>query len=159
MKFVAGEIPGMVLKRSQGIDTANLSLDLSLSNLVWALDGIRTIEAIAREDGYNLDVLVERAGQLLAMGLVEKVVDNSRRIADHSFVQELTRQLSTAIGPIADLLIEDIAQEMGLDLNSFPLYQLDNFIALLSKEIRQKEKADTFVENMRDFIKEKYRSR
>ncbi len=147
----------MILKRSIGVDITALSLDLSLSNLFWALDGGRTLEVIAVEEGYEIDVLLERANQLIKSGLVEQV-QKTAASGSQKLVRAMVKELSKAVGPIADILIEDIAEEAGCDLRHLSLHQMERLVQHLAKEIRPKEKAETFYTNMRSLIEQSYRS-
>jgi len=56
--------------------------------------------------------------------------------------------LSRAIGPIAEILIEDLAAEMQLNLSAIPLNQAAELIAQLSLEIPNEDIQMQFKKSM-----------
>lgn len=151
MSYTADGISKMILKRSPGVDTAELSLDLSLSNLFWALDGVRSLEILAQDEGYEMDIIFDRANQLMNQGLVEEVVQRAPPGGQY-LSQILAKELSKAVGPIADILIEDVVEETGCDLQNIKPHQMENLVRKLTREIGPKQKAEDFYQRMRSLI-------
>ena len=64
-------------------------------------------------------------------------------------------QYSLAVGPIAEVLIEDEVQNLGYDLSRFPVQRLAELMNRLYREIKREEKKMIFKTNMMHKIREK----
>ncbi len=76
MKLTTEEMVGMVLMHAEHVDISNLGLNLHLTNIFWALDGSRTVKAIARQDRYDLNDLADKINTLIEKGLVTNPIDD-----------------------------------------------------------------------------------
>ncbi|MGD8764657.1 MAG: hypothetical protein PVG87_20290, partial [Desulfobacteraceae bacterium] len=74
---------------------------------------------------------------------------------DKDFFEYLYLQFSLAVGPVAEVLIEDEVQDLGYDLSQFPTQRIAELIDRLSRNIRREEKKNTFTKNMINKIGEK----
>jgi len=63
--------------------------------------------------------------------------------------------LSLAVGPIAQVLIEDEVENMGYELSGFPGHRAADLIDNLAQEIRREEKKDVFLKMLATKIREK----
>jgi hypothetical protein len=71
---------------------------------------------------------------LLAQGLIEPV---QREIPplDRSFLNAMRANLARAIGPMAEILMEEVLVEMGLDASRIPVEQAAELINRIALEI------------------------
>jgi hypothetical protein len=67
----------------------------------------------------------------------------------------LKTQLSQAIGPIAEILLEDAVYDLGHDLDRFPASQVAELVDYLAREIQRQDKAIAFKQNILLKIREK----
>ena len=67
---------------------------------------------------------------------------------DQSFMETLRIHLSRAIGPMAEILIEDMAAEMEIDPVAIPVNQAAELIAHLALEIPDEENQIQFKKSM-----------
>jgi len=82
-------------------------------------------------------------------------VENAKPVLDKDFLSYLNSELANAIGPVAEVIIEDSASELGYDLSKFPGHRAAELIDLLAGEIQKEDKKNTFKQNMLNKIKEK----
>ncbi|MDX1709483.1 MAG: hypothetical protein R3274_12840, partial [Desulfobacterales bacterium] len=74
---------------------------------------------------------------------------------DKDFFDYLMAHLSLAVGPIAQVLIEDEVENLGCELSRFPGHRVAELIDKLAQEIRREEKKNEFIEKMAAKIREK----
>jgi hypothetical protein len=87
-------------------------------------------------------------------GLVEKVAQEIVML-DKDFFEYLVAHLSLAIGPIAQVLIEDEVENLGYELSRFPGHCVAELIDNLAQEIRREAKKNVFLKIMATKIREK----
>jgi site-specific recombinase XerC len=104
MDFSSSEISSTVFKRIVRDDIGEFPLDHQMLAVFMELDMSTMREIIAK---------------LMQNGLVEKV-DKEIVILDKDFFDYLVSHLSLALGPIAQVLIEDEIHDLGLEISRFP---------------------------------------
>ena len=67
---------------------------------------------------------------------------------DKTFLRFITDELYVAIGPIAEVLMEETAIELGFDLFHIPTDNAPEFIDVLSRHILREEKKFSFQKKM-----------
>jgi hypothetical protein len=82
-------------------------------------------------------------------------VDKETVTLDKDFFDYLVGQLSLAVGPIAQVLIEDEIHKLGHETSRFPGQRVAELVHNLAREIRRKEKKDVFLKMMATKIREK----
>ena len=103
----------------------------------------------------DMGKLKEVLTRLHGYKLVEKV-ENAVPMLENEFFVFLTDQLSLAIGPIAEFLIEDEIRELGDDTAQIPIRQAAELVNLLARQIPREEKRVGFQQAMANKIKEAY---
>ena len=101
-----------------------------------------------------MSTMREIIAKFLQNGLVEKV-DKETVTLDKDFFDYLVGQLSLAVGPIAQVLIEDEIHKLGHETSRFPGQRVAELVHNLAREIRRKEKKDVFLKMMTTKIQEK----
>jgi len=79
--------------------------------------------------------------------LIERT-DKPTPVLDKEFFDFLKIQLSMAMGPIAEVLIEDKIQEFGNITTKTPWYRAAELVDLLSRQIHREEKKIAFQQAM-----------
>jgi hypothetical protein len=153
MKLSLQELSELTFKRSENVALSDLSLDIKMTNVAWAMDGTRDLATVARQDNYDLQMLAENVQQLIGMGVLQ-VVPGSRRstpVASNATVtvnnglfNDLIRRLSNAIGPVAEIIIEETVAEMGYDFASFPGGKFGMLVNRLAQEIQDPKALELF---------------
>lgn len=152
MDYSLQELSEMVFRKSENVNISDLSLDIKMQNIYWAMDGSRDLKTVAREDAYDLEELTANVQNLLKMGLLEtsQVMPG---VVDKETLDMLTQNFSRAIGPMADIIVEDTISDMGYSLSSLPNQKLEQLINQLALEIRDVEGSENFKSSMSHLIK------
>jgi len=129
-------------------------LDHRTLNVFMELDGKAPLSMVAQKAGLNMGTMREVIAKLLQKGLVEKV-DRETVMLDNDFFDYLVAHLSLAVGPIAEVLIEDEVQNLGHELSRFPGHRVAELVDNLAREIRREEKKTLFLKMMATKIREK----
>lgn len=154
MDPTSGDVSGKVFRRVTKADLGEFSLDGNMLNVLMSLDGKKDLPAVAGELGLSLDDARQVMSRLLELGLAESVEAESVAV-DQEFLDYLNSQLVNAVGPVASVLMEDVARELGHELSKFPGNRAAELIVQLSQEIQQEDMKHQFKQNMLNKIKEK----
>jgi predicted transcriptional regulator len=154
MDFSSSELSAMVFKRVVRKDIGEFPLDHQMLSVFMELDGKAPLGVVARKTGLNMSSMREIIARLMQNGLVQKE-DQQIVMLDKDFFEYLVAQLSLAVGPIAQVLIEDEVENLGYELSQFPGHRVDELIEKLAQEIRREEKKKVFLKMMAMKIREK----
>ena len=154
MDLSSAGISTMVFKRLLREDQGDFLLDQKMLTVFMELDGQKNLGAVASEAGLNMSSMREVISKLLQLKLIEKVEENIHFL-DNDFIEYLSGQFSLAVGPIAQVLIEDETQDLGFSVSQFPIQRVAELVDRLSREIRRDEKKTEFKRNMINKIREK----
>lgn len=127
------------------------NLDLGLKNVYWAIDGIRTVGEIAKEDMYEPKHLEEQLRKLVQLGLIAPTEDKKR--AGKPIFRFLSQMLSDQFGPMGDVVLDDAIKGLGYNRDSFPSSRLPKLIDLLAMEVGDPQKANQFKRTVEQELK------
>jgi hypothetical protein len=128
-------------------DDQEVSLDADMIRLLIAIDGKKSLYQIAEELDMESAVFKKTVSKLLQQGLIEPI----RRdipILDETFLAALKINLSKAIGPMAEILIEEVSSEMRLNTSAIPVQQAAELITHLSLEVPDEDDRMRFKKSM-----------
>ena len=128
-------------------DDDEISLDADMIRLLIAIDENKSLNQIAEEVDMSGSEFKSTLSRLLEQGLIEPV-QKKLMVLDKSFLEMLRVNLSKAIGPIAEILIEDVAEEMQLEPSAIPINQAAELITQLSLEVPDEESQIQFKKSM-----------
>jgi hypothetical protein len=128
-------------------DNDEISLDADMIRLLIAIDENKSLNQIAEEVDMSGSEFKSTLSRLLEQGLIEPV-QKKLMVLDKSFLEMLRVNLSKAIGPIAEILIEDVAEEMQLEPSAIPINQAAELITQLSLEVPDEESQIQFKKSM-----------
>ena len=154
MDFASSEMSSTVFKRIVRDDIGKFPLDRQMLAVFMELDGKAPLSVVAQRTGLNMSTIREIIAKLMQNGLVEKV-DKEIVALDQDFIEYMVAHLALAVGPIAQVLIEDEINYLGHETARFPAHRVVELVDNLAREIRRKEKKDVFLEMMAIKIKEK----
>ena len=135
-------------------DSDQISLDADMIRLLIAIDENKSLYQIAEEVEMEPASLKKNLSKLLDQGLIEPV-RKELPVLDRIFLQALKINLSKAIGPMAEILIEEVVSEMELTNPDIPVHQAAELIAVLSHEIPDEGKRIEFKKSMMDILNKK----
>lgn len=154
MDFSSGDISAKIFKAIVKDDLGNFSLDGHMLNVLMALDGKLTLGQVAQKTGLNMANLREATAKLVKLNLIT-AVESAPQTLDRDFVDYLIAELSLAIGPLAEVIVEDGVDDLGFSIQTFPTHRAAELINLLSQEIQRDQKKTEFKQNMVRKIREK----
>jgi len=154
MNFSSGDISALVFKPVVRDDIGNFSLDGHMLSVLMALDGKKTLGEVAQTSGLNMATMRKAAGKLVELKLIENV-KKAGNFVDQDFIDFVTRELSIAIGPLGEVIVEDGLEDLGFTKANFPSNRAAELINLLAQEIQRDEKKTAFKQNMVKKIREK----
>ena len=118
-----------IFVRSEHNNLGDFSINSHMLGVLLDLDGRSSLAEIARRRGLSLPQIEAIGAKLLSLGLI-KHVEKSTSTADVDFFLYLKAQLSQAVGPIAEILIEDAVTDLGHSANNFPVHQVAELVGL-----------------------------
>ncbi len=135
-------------------DSDQISLDADMIRLLIAIDENKSLYQIADEVEMKAVTLKKNLSKLLEQGLIEPV-KKDLPVLDKIFLQALKINLSKVIGPMAEILIEEVVSEMELTSPEIPVHQAAELITILSHEILDEGKRIEFKKSMMDILNKK----
>jgi DNA-binding Lrp family transcriptional regulator len=154
MNMPSGEMAAMVFQRLQRDDLGEFSVDSRMLTILMELDGQRTLSQIAHACGMEPKALQAIVTRLLDLKLIAPVQAATATL-DTDFIAFLSTQMSQAVGPIAEILLEDAVYDLGHELNQFPAPQVAELVDYLAREIQRPDNAMAFKQNILSKIREK----
>jgi hypothetical protein len=128
-------------------DNDKVLLDADMIRLLIAIDENKSLYQISEEVDMDKTAFKGAVSRLLEQGLIEPVKKNIVTL-DNNFLKSLRINLSGAIGPMAEILIEELAADMELNPSEIPVNQAAELIAQLSLEIPNEEIRMQFKKSM-----------
>ena len=128
-------------------DNEEVSLDADMIRLLIAIDESKSLYQIADEMDMDNTTLRRALSKLLDQGLIEPV-QKDIKVMDDSFLESLQINLSKAIGPMAEILIAEVMEEMELDPDGIPVNHAAEMITQLSLEVPDGENQIQFKKSM-----------
>ncbi|MBW1898839.1 MAG: hypothetical protein JRI61_07250 [Deltaproteobacteria bacterium] len=153
MDIFSGDFYTLVFKESIKVDIEELSLDSHMLKILMALDGKKNLASVSRSLNIGPEALKEALIRLYNIQLIEKV-KNAVPTLSKDFYDFLTFQLSLALGPLAEFLIEDEIREFNDDPEKIPFSRAAELVNLLARQIPREEKKIVFQQAMVQKIKE-----
>jgi hypothetical protein len=154
MDMSSTQISHMVFRRVTPVNRGKFSLDSQTLSVLMELDGTKALATVAKDLGVNIAVMREVISKLLQLGLIEKT-DEAVSKVDQDFMDFLRSELAIATGPIADILIEDAARDLGYTMTQVPTHRVAELVDMLAREIHREEKMVAFKQRMVMKIHEK----
>jgi len=148
-----GDFSALLFKRSVKDDLDELSLTRQMLKVLCELDGDKDIATVNRVLNMDAQTLKEIITRLYNIQLIE-LSYNPTRVLDKEFFDFLKLQLSIAMGPIAEFLIEDQIHESGDSLSKMPYHRAVELVDRLSRQIQRQEKKIAFQQALLKKIKE-----
>ncbi len=154
MDILSGDISLLVFRRVALSNMGDISLDSRMLEVLMELDGKKNLGSISKKTGMTTGNLRESVSKLLKFNLIE-IVEGTGAFLDNDFMGYLNEQFALAIGPVAEVIIEDAVSDLGYKMSQIPSHKIAELIDLLSAEIQRDEKKEAFKLNMIRRIKEK----
>lgn len=154
MEILRDDIGLLVFKAVSRIDTSELRLDGRSLRVLLEMDGKRTVFEVTKRLNLPLSELRPIIKKLFEEGLLELSEESLAKV-DSDFFNYLLNQLALAVGPLAQVILEDAISELNSSIDNFPVTYLAELIDIISSEIPREEKRNLFRKNILNKMKEK----
>ena len=154
MDDLSGDFSRMIFKRVMTGGLGEYSLDGQMIGVLVELDGSKNVGTIAEKTGISLEAMRRIIAKLLQLKIVLPV-KKQVKVLEADFLEALEKELALAIGPIAEVVIEDAIADLGHSLDNFPADQAAELIDYISQEIQRDDRRNTFRQNMVNRIRQK----
>lgn len=144
--------PKIYFRKVTRMDNEEISLDADMIRLLIAIDENKEIAQIADEVGMNVATLNATIAKLLKIKLIEPVAKEVPFLSK-KFLEALKINLSKAIGPMAEFVIEDVADNMNFAVSKIPKDQSPELISNIAVEIPDEDIRIRFEKSMIELIK------
>jgi hypothetical protein len=129
-----------------------IRLNADMIRLLMAIDESKDVLQLSKETGMDISKLNQILSKLLKLNLIEPV-EKSNRFLSKKFLDSLRANLSEAVGPMAQILIEDTVAEMGLKLSEIPDHQAAELIGNIAQEVPEENNQIEFKKTMIEIMK------
>ena len=147
MAITPRDFPRLYFRKVISDEMGQVAMDADMMRLLMVIHEDKNLSQIIKETGMKLANLESALTRLMNVGLVEKI-EKSVSCLNGGFMEELEANLKISIGPVADLLIEDVLDDMGLAENEVPTYLGAELIHNLARQIPREEKRIQFQKAM-----------
>jgi len=128
-------------------DLQSVSLNADMIRLLLVIDEYKSLYQISAEAEMDAATFKRTLGRLLEQGLVEPVQRDALPL-DRTFLHAMRLNLSRLIGPMAEILIDEVTTEMGLSPSHIPADQAAEIINRLALEIPDEPSRIQFKKSM-----------
>ena len=142
----------MHFRKVPRLDSSEICLDADMIRVLIAIDETKSVATVAKEVSMDAGTIKATIARLLELNLIEPV-KAAGTFLDEAFIQALKKNLSRAVGPMAEILIEDVAADMNLSTREIPLELAAEFIGSLAMEIPDEDSSVQFKKAMLELIK------
>ncbi len=137
------DLPYRYFKKTIPTNIEKVTLDAEMIRLLAAIDENKNISQVAEKAEMNLSRVKDVLGRLLKLELVIQVAKEVIYL-DRAFIEFLKTKLSEAVGPMGEILIEDVMDEMGLQIDRILVDAASDFVRNIAREIPQEENRALF---------------
>lgn len=139
-------------RKTTRLDGKEVSLDADMLRLLFAIDESKEVGQIGRELGMAADMISATLSKLAAVKLIEPIRKVVPCLAN-GFLEALKLNLSRTVGPMAQILLEDVLLDMKLSPEAIPKNQAAELIGALAMEIPDEDGRMQFKKAMVEFMK------
>jgi hypothetical protein len=147
MDFTSKTGPGLYFRKKMRKDPQTVSLDADMIRLLLVIDEHKSIYQIAAEVEMDAATFKKTLQRLIEQGLIE-AAPKKVSLLDKTFLQTVRLNLSRAIGPMAQIVLEDTMAAMNLEPSGIPVDQAADLINHLALEIPDEETRIQFKKAM-----------
>ena len=137
----------MFFRRADQASQQEFSFDSDMLKLFMAIDGQKTIQDVYLELRLNQTRFKTALAKLIKLGLIEQT-EKEEQYVEESFLNHMRSTLITLIGPLGEVLIPDVAENMGCQTNRIPVSRLADFVAAVAREIPGGKQSSEFENRM-----------
>ncbi len=148
--------PTVTVRMARVAPGPSVTIDASDWELLATLGSETTVEDVGAEFGVDEFEAMKRVSRLKLAGLVElgnavvaaTPTPVARALAGPQFFKALTAAVAGALGPLAEIIIDDTVEDLGFTRATFPRDMVANLAERISSEIKDADKRVRFQQTM-----------
>ena len=152
MDIISPGQPEMFFRKVTPAGSNEIRLNADMIRLLMVIDENKDLLQISNEVGMDISMLNQILSKLLKLKLIEPV-EKKNRFLSKKFLEDLRLNLSQAIGPMAQIFIEDTVAEMELKMSEIPWHQAAELISNIAREVPEKNNQIEFKKAMIEIMK------
>jgi hypothetical protein len=152
MDIASTDLAKMFFRKVTPADSNEIRLNADMIRLLMVIDENKDLLQISNEVGMDISMLNQILSKLLKLKLIEPV-EKKNRFLSKKFLEDLRLNLSQAIGPMAQILIEDTVAEMELKMSEIPWHQAAELISNIAREVPEENNQVEFKKAMIEVMK------
>ena len=123
------------------------TVNQEMLKILLEIDESKPLSQVAQDAGVSPSNLKQNITKLLNLSLIE-ALEKKNTYLDENFFKVLKQALLLAVGPLADLILEDALADMEASISDFPAHMAAGLINILTAEIPREEKRTEFLKVM-----------
>ncbi|MDO8944590.1 MAG: hypothetical protein Q7U75_15510 [Desulfobacterales bacterium] len=147
MEVTSKSSAGVYYRKRIRRDLPSVSLNADMIRLLLVIDERKSLSQISAEAEMDAPTFKRTLGRLLEQGLVEPVQRETLPL-EHTFLHAMRLNLSRVIGPMAEILIDEVLAEMSISPSRIPADQAAEIINRLALEIPEEPSQIQFKKSM-----------
>lgn len=144
--------PEVVPRLAAKLPADSISISAAEWEVLAQIDGAATVGQLARTLGRSDLEAVRAFYSLKISGLIELSVEPARPVAvvlaGKPFFQALQTAVAAAMGPLAEIIIDDALEDIGFTRRTLPRSEMSAVAERISREIRESENRSRFQQTM-----------
>ena len=152
MEIFSRDVSQMYFAKILGVDLPEISLDGNTMKVLMAIDENKTGSQIAAATGLAMPAFQKCIVTLVKLGVI-KTVEKKVEVLGEEFLDDLQSEFASVVGPMADVLIDDVISDMDLSLLTVPVQMAPDLVNNLAALIPAAEKRAEFQKTMIQKIK------
>ncbi len=150
------DLSQVVFRLSQHEVAGEISLKPQAWRVLTAIDGTHSVRDIAQSCGMPLDAVGEIVEMLHKSGFLEVMPGSPplpRATLGNETLVTLSKEFARAMGPMADLILDEEIEALGEKREQFPTERLPELVERLGASIRVEAKRLAFQQTMLEIIR------
>ncbi|MDY6792906.1 MAG: hypothetical protein SWH54_16700 [Thermodesulfobacteriota bacterium] len=152
MDIASTDLAKMFFRKVTPANSNEIRINADMIRLLMVIDENKDLLQISREVGMDIAMLNQILSKLLKLKLIEPV-DKKNRFLSKKFLEDLRLNLSKAIGPMAQILIEDTVNEMELKMSEIPGHQAAELVSNIAREVPEENEQIEFKKTMIEIMR------
>ena len=144
-------LSNLVIRYTQKDFSGKRPFNMIILKVLYAIDGKSTINNISQKLHLEIDPLKKIIQYLYRLELIEFI---ERETIDAYFLEFLCDEFTNVVGPVADLIIEELIENMGYSRASFPKSEIMSLVQNLSLECDDGPEKEIFIQTILEELRE-----
>ncbi len=144
----------MHFRKTDLASTNEITFDSDMLKLLMAIDETKTVRQIAGALALSPAAFKQSFVKLVKLKLIEQVADAApTTYVSEGFLDKTREVLIGLTGPLGEVLLEETAEQMNLEMNQIPQDRLGDFIYNLANQMPGEKQKNEFSTVMLKEIK------